>query len=60
MKRLLVDLFRSDDAAIAIECGVLLALIGIAAIAAIAALGNGVQGMFDSHGGEMPTAPGGS
>jgi pilus assembly protein Flp/PilA len=43
---LFVSLFRDDSGATAIEYGLIAALIAVAAIAGMSAVGSGLQGLF--------------
>ncbi|MGZ3318056.1 MAG: Flp family type IVb pilin [Isosphaeraceae bacterium] len=53
-------LYRDDQAATAVEYAVLLALILLAIISAISALGNGAHGIWTNDANRIETATGGS
>jgi pilus assembly protein Flp/PilA len=48
MLKLVVSLWRDDSGATAIEYGLIAALVSVAAIAALTAMGNSLQTMFGS------------
>ena len=59
MFKLLKNLRKDEQGATAIEYGLIAALISIAAILAMGALGDSLSGMFDTISGELDTASGG-
>ncbi len=60
MLNYLLRLYRDDQAATAVEYAVLLALILLAIISAISALGNGAHGIWASDANKIETAINGS
>ena len=53
MKRLL-GFFREEDGVTAIEYGLIAALIAVAIIVAVTAVGGGLDAIFDQIAGELP------
>jgi len=60
MLNYLLRLYRDDQASTAVEYAVLLALILLAIISAISALGNGAHGIWANDANRIETATGGS
>ena len=56
----LLRLYRDDQAATAVEYAVLLALILVAIISAISAVGDSTQGLWANDANQISTATGGS
>ncbi|MDX1402454.1 MAG: Flp family type IVb pilin [Kiloniellales bacterium] len=57
--KLLLDFYRDESGATAIEYGLIAALVSVAAIAAMGSLGNELSNMFNTVSSELATANGG-
>jgi pilus assembly protein Flp/PilA len=59
MCKLIVSLLRDESGATAIEYGLIAALVSVAAIGALTAMGNSLQAMFGSVANTLSNAAGG-
>ncbi len=57
MTQMLMKLWKDEEAPTAVEYGIMVALIAVAIIVAVTAVGDGLNNTFTSVSGQLPAAP---